>query len=375
MESENKGVVLLVDDDRAVLDATSMLLGIHGYRVIVCDDSSDAAAILAAKDVDIVLTDIRMPRVSGMELLDKARALRPHVPVLLMSGHAEMDTAIEAIKKGAFDLILKPYRAEYLLINIKRAIEHRHLLQVEKRYKEKLEETVESTTRELRRALMALKESSREMISRLTGAAEFRDTDTGHHISRVGLYAKRIAREMGMTPEFVESITFASPMHDIGKIGIPDSILLKEGPLFPNEFEVMKTHTMIGHKLLEGSSQRNIQMAATVALTHHERWDGSGYPRGLKGDEIPVEGMIAMLCDHYDALRSRRPYKEPLSHAETVRIITTGNEKSRSEHFHPKVMEAFVRLAPEFDRIYQAHRDASAWLFGTGAAGFGKTAC
>ncbi|MFQ5736653.1 MAG: HD-GYP domain-containing protein [Thermodesulfobacteriota bacterium] len=366
MDTENKGVVLLVDDDASVLDATSMLLGMHGYRVIACDDSADALSILDSEEVDMMLTDIKMPRVSGMELLGRARSVRPLVPVVLMTGYADMDIAMEAIKKGAFDLILKPYRAEYLLLNVNRAIEHSNLLRVEKRYKEELERTVARTTEKLRGALKALKDSSLETISRLTGAAEFRDMDTGEHISRVGLYAGRIAQELGMPTEFVETITFASPMHDIGKIGIPDSILLKEGPLSEAEFEIMKTHTMIGHKLLAGSTHANIRMAATVALTHHERWDGSGYPRGLKGEEIPVEGMITMLCDQYDALRSRRPYKEPMGHEHAVSVITVGNVRSRVEHFHPGVLDAFVRLAPEFDRIFLEHRETADGIFETG---------
>ncbi len=357
MDRDFKGVVLLVDDDRFVLDATSMLLGMHGYRVISCEDSGEAVSVLNAEDVDVVLTDIKMPRISGMELLETVHAIRPSLPVLLMSGNAGLDTAIEAIKKGAFDLIIKPYRAEYLLINIERAIEHSNLRKIEKMYKEGLEETVRRTTADLVAAHEALKASSLEMISRLTGAAEFRDADTGRHISRVGLYAGRIATRMGMDPGFVESITFASPMHDIGKLAISDNILLKAGPLSAPEFEIIKTHTMIGHKLLEGSSHKNIQMAATIALTHHERWDGSGYPYGLKGGEVPLEGMITRICGQYDALRSIRPYKKPLGHSESVRIIIEGGERSIPVHHHPRVLDVFKKLAPEFDKIFLANRD------------------
>ena len=355
----NKGVVLLVDDDRFVLDATSMLLGLHGYRVLSCEDSGEAAGVLRTEGVDIVLTDIKMPRISGMELLETVHAIAPRIPVLLMSGNASRDTAIEAIKKGAFDMIIKPYRPEYLLLKIEKAIEHGRLQKMKKMYQETLKETVGRVTDGLVSANRETKGASLEMIGRLAGAAEFRDTDTGRHISRIGLYAGRVARVMGMGSGFAEDITFAAPMHDIGKLGIADHILLKAGPLSGAEFETIKTHTMIGHKLLDGSSQKSIRMAATIALTHHERWDGSGYPYGLKEGEIPIEGMITRICDQYDALRSSRPYKEPLGHDESVRIITDGNGRSSPAHFHPLVMDAFKKLAPDLDAIFTANQDSA----------------
>jgi putative two-component system response regulator len=195
------------------------------------------------------------------------------------------------------------------------------------------------------------------MIQRLIAMAEFRDTDTGAHISRIGLYSNKIAEAMDMSMDFIENISFASQMHDIGKIGIPDSILLKPGALAKEEFETMKSHCIIGEQVLTGSSYPNIKMAASIALNHHERWDGGGYPRKLKGNAIPLEGRIVMLADQYDALRSKRPYKPSLSHDDVFRIITEGDGRTMPEHFDPDVLKAFIEVASLLDEIFVTYSD------------------
>ena len=338
MNDKGENTLLVVDDDPYVLESISTLLKSFNYKVHACQNANDAMNLVKKTAFDVVLTDIKMPQVTGIELLRYIHAYDQHIPVLLMTAFAELDVAVDAIKQGAFDFITKPYNPDYLLHSVEKAVKYTSFVQMEKNYKTMLEDTVRLRTQELADALLMVKKMSAEVIQRLTSVAEYRDTDTGAHIARIGLYSNKIAEAMGMSSDFVETITFASPMHDLGKIGIPDSILHKPDTLTAEEWTVMRKHPQLAYDMLYPIEY--LRPALDIPYTHHEKWDGTGYPRGLKGEDIPMTARLFAVMDVWDALTSDRPYRPAWSEEEALTYI----REQSGRHFDPQVVELFFKV-------------------------------
>ena len=334
-----KPKILVVDDDERNLKVVSAMLAPLEYDVILARDGIEALEMVEKEKPDVILLDIMMPKMDGFEVLKilKENEETKIIPVVMVTALKEVEDRAKALELGADDFLTKPVEKLELrarvksLINVKRYYDHM------RNYQKELEEEVEKRTLELKEAYKKLKRASLDTIYRLARAAEYKDEDTGAHIQRVSHFAEIVARKMGMDENFCENILYSAPMHDIGKIGIPDHILLKPGKLTPEEWEIMKKHTIIGAKILEGSDVEFIKMAEIIALTHHERWDGKGYPKGLKGEEIPLPGRITAIADVFDALCSKRPYKPAYPIDEVLKII----KEEEGKHFDPKVVSAF----------------------------------
>jgi putative two-component system response regulator len=349
--------ILIVEDEVDAREEISECLTARGFRCDVAENGEEGLAkILADSEINIVLADIRMPGRSGLEMIEAANAEMKNgrvVEYIVITGHGGVQEAISSLKEGVIDFILKPVNVESI-VNVVHRAEQAILLKIAKQdYERELKSSVQAKTAEIRGLYADLEKAYEEALECLAVAAEYKDPETGNHISRIGEYAKYIAGELGWPEKRQKSLALAAPLHDGGKIGIPESILLKPGKLDADEIIIMKGHSEIGHRILSRSNHPVMKMAANIARSHHERWDGGGYPRELVGAEIPIEARITMLGDVYDALRSKRPYKEAFTHKVTVSIILDGDGRTDPSHFDPEVLEVFRLNSDEFERIFE----------------------
>jgi putative two-component system response regulator len=336
---------MVVDDVEANIDVLVEALG-SDYEVIVAMDGKAALEAVADDKPDIILLDIMMPEMDGYEVCKRLKADKSTagITVLFLTAMAEEQDEAKGLALGAVDYITKPFSPDLVKSRVHNQLEL-------KLHRDHLEELVAQRTRQLREGYL-------DTIHRLTLSSEFRDEDTGAHIKRISFYTRELSLRMGLEKEFCDTIFYASPMHDVGKVAIPDSILLKKGSLDDgDEWKVMRTHAEIGAKILERSASPFLQMALDIAHCHHEHWDGSGYPRGLKGEEIPLTARIMNIADQYDALRSKRPYKPAFDQEKTVSIITRGDGRTTPDHFDPEVLAAFEKAVDIFAEIFEEHRD------------------
>lgn len=351
----NVSTILVVDDEPINLEIVSAaFVDTSDISVITAKDGSEALELIKSKPPDLIVLDLRMPKISGIEVLDFLRSNPETIttPVIVLSGD-EFERK-KALQMGANDFLPKPFDVEELKIRILNNLKVKKYQDMIESLNEVLQMEVEKKTKALSEALDLAKEAEYEMVVKLGMISEFRDEETGAHIRRISFYSKLFGQLLGLSEEEQNILLYSAPLHDVGKIGIPDNILKKPGPLTPEEFEIIKLHTTIGAKILESDSRFvTLRTGKIIAEQHHEKWDGTGYPYGLTGENIHLYARIVAICDVFDAMTSDRVYRPAFSVEQTVKIMKNG----RGSHFDPSLFDLFIENLQEFVKIKEAFQD------------------
>ena len=354
--------ILVVDDEAQVRTLLSRVLERGGYKTLIrASSAAEAREVLASKSVDLVLTDMQMPGGSGLDLLTYVHSSMPHIATLMVTGVDDTELADKALEMGAYGYIVKPFNKTEVLVNINNALRRRDLEKENEARRSQLEGLVQARTSELWETITKLemaekdvRSSRTETIQRLAIAAEYRDEETGRHVARMSQYSEVLARAAEVAPELQSSIREAASLHDVGKIGIPDSILLKPTTLTDEERSVMQQHAMIGHRILADSDSPLLSLASSIALSHHEKVDGTGYPNRLTSDAIPVEARIAAIADVFDALTTNRVYRR----AYPVGVAVEMMKSESGAHFDAELLACFWSCLPDVLNIKEENAPA-----------------
>jgi len=346
--------ILVVDDDPINRRVLCKYLQGMGHHVLSAESGPDALGLMS-ENVDLVLSDVVMPEMDGFALtrLLRANPLWEHIPVVMVTTLGDRQARLEAVQAGAVDYIGKPLDETELRIRVSAILLTKEKSDEVRWFQAELAAMVEERTLALRTALSQLQEASLEVVHRLSAAAESRDPETGAHLVRMSNYCVLIAARLGLCEQDIDVLRHASPMHDVGKIAVPDAVLMKPGPLTGDEWRIMREHPAYGARILANSGNRLLQAGEEIALTHHERFDGSGYPHGLKGAAIPLFGRICAVADVFDALTSKRPYKPPYAAEHSLSVMADG----RGSHFDPEILDAFFAGTDEAMAVLRRHRD------------------
>ena len=348
---EQHSRILIIDDEQAIRGILRELLGSE-HNCTESASAEDALARLGAEEFDLIMSDIQMGGMTGLELVPHVQRLAPDTPVIMISGMRNVESAVGALRAGAFDYITKPFDLEQVGLAVSRGLEHHGLRAAKRRYETYLEEMVAQRTLELHHALSSVAEAYRATLKALTAALEARDHETHGHSNRVVSFSLRLGRELGLSEEELRSLEFGALLHDIGKIGVPDAILRKPAALDEEERERMRLHPLYGQQILRGIEF--LEGAARVVAQHHEQWDGTGYPLGLRGEEIDLNARIFAVADAFDAMTSDRVYRRGRAYGPAAQELTN----CAGTQFDPEVVAAFHRVASEeWDELRSLSRD------------------